>query len=253
MDERRTAIVTGAASGIGWAVAEALSAVNYAVVLVDINTEDGVALAARLDGHFIAADLAQRSDCRQVVEETIARFVRVDVLVNNAGFQHISPIDSFPEDKWDLMLAVMLTAPFLLTKYVWPHLQAQHWGRVINIASIHGQVASPYKAAYISAKHGLIGLTRTTALEGGNHGITVNAICPAYVRTPLVESQIAAQAESRGISADAVIEDVMLGPAAIKRLIEPAEVAALVTYLCSDAASAITGATLNIDLGWTAR
>lgn len=253
MDERRTAIVTGALGGIGRAVAEALTAANYVVVLVDINTEEGTTLAARLNGHFVAADLAQRRDCRRVVDETIDRFGRVDVLVNNAGFQHISPIESFPEDKWDLMLAVMLTAPFLLTKYVWPHLQAQHWGRVINIASIHGQVASPYKAAYISAKHGLIGLTRTTALEGGNHGITVNAICPAYVRTPLVESQIAAQAESRHISADTVIEDVMLAPAAIKRLIEPAEVAALVTYLCSDAASAITGAALNIDLGWTAR
>lgn len=253
MDKRRTAIVTGAASGIGRAIAEALAAANFAVVLVDINKADGADLAVNLDGYFLAADLAQRSECRRVVDETLARFGRVDVLVNNAGFQHVSPIESFPEDRWDVMLAVMLTAPFLLTKYVWPHLQAQAWGRVINIASIHGQVASPYKSAYVSAKHGLIGLTRTTALEGGDRGITVNAICPAYVRTPLVENQIAAQAESRQISADAVVEEVMLAPAAIKRLIEPAEVAALVTYLCSDAASAITGATLNIDLGWTAR
>lgn len=252
-DARRTAIVTGAASGIGRAVAEALASAGYAVVVVDVNAEDGTALASHLNGHFVAADLAQRSECRRVVDTTIDQCGRVDVLVNNAGFQHISPIESFPEDRWDAMLAVMLTAPFLLTKYVWPHLQAQRWGRVINMASIHGQVASPYKAAYISAKHGLIGLTRTAALEGGSHGITVNAICPAYVRTPLVENQIAAQAESRGISADAVVENVMLEPAAIKRLIEPSEVAALVTYLCSDAAAAITGATLNIDLGWTAR
>ncbi|MEZ4633884.1 MAG: 3-hydroxybutyrate dehydrogenase [Caldilineaceae bacterium] len=253
MSTRRTAVVTGAASGIGRAVADALAAAEYSVVVVDVNAEDGAALAATLGGHFVAADLTQRSECRRVVDEAIDRFGRVDVLVNNAGFQHISPIESFPEDKWDTMLAVMLTAPFLLTRYAWPHMQAQHWGRVINIASIHGQVASPYKAAYISAKHGLIGLTRTTALEGGEHGITVNAICPAYVRTPLVENQIAAQAASRGISPEDVVAHVMLEPAAIKRLIEPAEVAALVTYLCSDAASAITGATLNIDLGWTAR
>ncbi len=253
MEERRTAIVTGAASGIGHAVARALADAGYAVALVDINAQDGPEFAVALDGHFIPADLAQRSECRRVVDETITRFGRVDILVNNAGFQHIAPIESFPEDKWEAMLAVMLTAPFLLTKYVWPHLQAQHWGRVINMASIHGQVASPFKAAYISAKHGLIGLTRTTALEGGPHGITVNAICPAYVRTPLVESQIDAQAAARGISAEAVVETIMLEPAAIKRLIEPAEVAGLVTYLCSGAASAITGAALNIDLGWTAR
>lgn len=253
MDARRTAIVTGAASGIGRAVAEALAGSGNAVVIVDISAEDGAALAATLGGHFVAADLGQRNECRRVVDETIARFGRVDILVNNAGFQHISPIESFPEDKWDTMLAVMLTAPFLLTRYVWPYLQAQSWGRVINVASIHAQVASPYKAAYISAKHGLIGLTRTAALEGGSHGITVNAICPAYVRTPLVENQIAAQSASRGISADSVVQTVMLEPAAIKRLIEPSEVAALVTFLCSDAASAITGAMLNIDLGWTAR
>jgi 3-hydroxybutyrate dehydrogenase len=250
MSEGRVAIITGAASGIGRAVSVALAASGYRVAVVDLNETEA---AEALGGHFIGADLAQRKDCRQVVVATLEHFGRVDVLVNNAGFQHISPIESFPEETWEQMLAVMLTAPFLLTKYVWPHLQDQGWGRIINVASIHGQVASPFKVGYISAKHGLIGLTRTAALEGGPYGITVNAICPAYVRTPLVENQISAQALSRGISTDDVIERVMLEPAAIKRLIEPDEIGALVCYLCADTAAAITGATLNIDLGWTAR
>ena len=160
------------------------------------------------------------------------------ILINNAGFQHIDPIEVFPEDTWDKMLAVMLTAPFLLTKYVWGSMKTRGWGRIVNVSSIHGRVASPFKSAYITAKHGLIGLTRTAALEGGEHGITVNAICPAYVRTPLVENQIADQARTRGISTEDVVEQVMLEPAAIKRLITPEEVAALVVYLCSEAAGA---------------
>jgi 3-hydroxybutyrate dehydrogenase len=151
------------------------------------------------------------------------------------------------------MLTVMLTAPFLLTRYAWPALKAQNWGRIINISSILGLVASPHKAGYISAKHGLIGLTRAAALEGGAFGITVNAICPAYVRTPLVDNQIADQARTRGISPEEVIEKVMLEPAAVKRLIEPEEVADLVAYLCTPAAAVITGAALTMDLGWTAR
>jgi len=187
------------------------------------------------------------------VDETLARYGRIDILVNNAGFQHIDSIETFPEDIWDQMLAVMLTAPFLLTKYIWPTMKTQGWGRIVNIASIHGLVASPFKSAYVTTKHGLIGLTRETALEGGAHGITVNAICPAYVRTPLVEDQIADQARTHGLSPQEVIEQVMLAPAAIKRLITPEEVASLVVYLCSEPASAITGAAWAIDLGWTAR
>jgi 3-hydroxybutyrate dehydrogenase len=151
------------------------------------------------------------------------------------------------------MLALMLTAPFLLTRYCWPSMKKHKWGRVVNIASIHALVASPFKAGYISAKHGLIGLTRTAALEGGEHGITVNAICPAYVRTPLVDSQIADQARANRMSDDEVIEKIMLAPAAVKRLIEPQEVADFVAYLCGDAAGTITGAALTMDLGWTAR
>ena len=249
---QRVAIVTGGASGIGKAIVEALARQQYRVVSADIRP--GAYDAAVSDQiESLIADLSQRSACQQVVQETFNRHGRIDVLVNNAGFQHVDPIEDFPEDTWDNMLALMLTAPFLLTRYVWPAMQSQRWGRIINIASIHGVVASPYKSAYISAKHGLIGLTKCTALEGGDYGITVNAICPAYVATPLVENQIEAQAKAHDLSRDDVIEQVMLAPAAIKRLIEPDEIADFVLYLCSDSGAVITGASLMIDLGWTAR
>ena len=249
----RIAIVTGGASGIGRAVAEALAHGGHKMVVADLNEASGKAFAGTIGGHFVKADLSQREDCKRLVDETLAHYGGVHILVNNAGFQHIAPIEVFPEDTWDKMLAVMLTAPFLLTKYVWGAMKTYGWGRIVNVSSIHGRVASPFKSAYITAKHGLIGLTRTAALEGGEHGITVNAICPAYVRTPLVESQIADQARTRGISVEEVVEKVMLEPAAVKRLITPEEVAALIVYLCSDAAGAITGADWAIDLGWTAR
>ncbi len=253
MTDQRVAIVTGGASGIGKAVAETLAAQGDSVVVVDLNRERGEAVAQSIRGRCISADLSQRADCQRVVDKTLSQFSRIDILVNNAGFQHISPVEEFPEDTWDTMIAVMLTAPFLLTRYAWPSMKSRGWGRIVNMSSIHGLVASPFKSAYISAKHGMIGLTRTTALEGGPYGITVNAICPAYVRTPLVENQIADQARTRGLSEQDVIEKVMLEPAAIKRLIEPDEIGALVAFLCSDAASAITGIALPIDLGWTAR
>ena len=249
----RIAIVTGGASGIGKAVAEALADRGDRVVVADLNEAAGKEFADTIGGHFVKADLSQREDCKQLVDETLAHYRGVHILINNAGFQHIDPIEVFPEDTWDKMLAVMLTAPFLLTKYVWGSMKTHGWGRIVNISSIHGRVASPFKSAYITAKHGLIGFTRTAALEGGEHGITVNAICPAYVRTPLVESQIADQARTRGISIEDVVEQVMLEPAAVKRLITPEEVAALVVYLCSDIAGPITGADWTIDLGWTAR
>jgi 3-hydroxybutyrate dehydrogenase len=249
---KRVGIVTGAASGIGKAIAEALAKEGHAVVLADLHEEQGQEAAAAIGGHFVQADLAERAACRRLVDETLERFGQVDILVNNAGFQHINAIENFAEDTWEKMIAVMLTAPFLLTKYAWPSMQANKWGRVVNIGSVHSLRASPYKVGYISAKHGMVGLTRTTALEGAPHGITVNTVCPAYVRTPLVEAQIADQARTRGISESEVIEKVMLEPTAIKRLIEPEEIAALVMFLCSEYAGAATGVEWVMDLGWTA-
>lgn len=249
----KTALITGAGSGIGAAVASHLADLGANVAIVDLNSTAAHATATATGGLPITADLSLQADCRRAVDETVAHFGGLQIIVNNAGYQHIAPIVDFPEERWNHMLAVMLTAPFLLTKYAWPHLVAANWGRIVNISSIHGLVASPFKSAYIATKHGVIGLTKTAALEGAPHNITVNAICPAYVRTPLVENQIKAQAETRGIPEDEVIEKVMLEPAAIKRLIEPHEIAALVGYLCSDAAAVVTGVDWPIDLGWTAR
>lgn len=250
---KRVAIVTGGAGGIGQVITEALTQDGIQVVVADWQEAEGHAIATKFDTHAITTDLARREDCQRLVDETLTHYGRVDILVNNAGVQHIDPIENFPVDIWDNMLAVMLTAPFLLTKHVWPSMKANGWGRIINIASIHGLVASPFKSAYITAKHGLIGLTRTAALEGGEHGITVNAICPAYVQTSLVENQVTSQAQIHGLSPEDVITEVMLSSAAIKRFIKPEEVASLVAYLCSEAAGAITGAAWTIDLGWTAQ
>ncbi|MCB9104983.1 MAG: 3-hydroxybutyrate dehydrogenase [Anaerolineales bacterium] len=249
----KVAVVTGGASGIGLAIAERFAADGAKVVVSDINPEAGQAAADRLGGIFVQGDLSQRVACKMLIDRTVDAFGTIHILVNNAGFQHIEAVEEFPEDTWDKMIALMLTAPFLLTRYAWPYMKQQKWGRVVNMSSIHGVIASPFKAGYISAKHGMIGLTRTTALEGGPHGITVNAICPAYVRTPLVENQIADQARTRGLSEEEVIQNVMLEPAAIKRLIEPSEVAALVAYLCQDEAGVISGSPIMIDLAWTAK
>jgi len=248
----KVAVVTGAASGIGLAIAQRFAAEGARVVISDIDAEAGQSAAEQIGGLFVQGDLSLRSDCKGLIYQTVEEFGTVHILVNNAGFQYIDPVEAFPESTWDRMIALMLTAPFLLTRYVWPLMKKQQWGRVINIASVHGLRASPFKSAYISAKHGLMGLTKTTALEGGPHGITVHAICPAYVRTPLVENQVADQARTHGISEAEVIEQVMLKPAAIKRLVEPAEVANLALFLCRDEASAMSGAPVMIDLGWTA-
>jgi 3-hydroxybutyrate dehydrogenase len=251
--ESRVAIVTGGASGIGRATVERFAADGYKVAVVDLPGDAGTQLAEAVGGIFIGADLGQRSECKRVVDTTLEQFGRVDVLVNNAGFQHIDAIDEFPEDRWDTMLAVMLTAPFLLTRYVWPDMKQRGWGRIVNIGSIHSLRASPFKVGYISAKHGLLGLTRTAAVEGGPFGITVNLIAPAYVRTPLVEKQIADQARTRGIAPEDVVDKVMLEPAAIKRLIEPEEVADLVAFLCTETGGTMSGSVHEMALGWTAR
>ena len=250
---KKSAIVTGGASGIGKSIVEALSQKGYNVVVADINEKAGLLVAKKVNGFFIKVDLAVQESCLRLVNETIKEFGRIDILINNAGFQHVSPIEDFPEEKWNQMLSVMLTAPFLLTKYVWPYMKKQKWGRVVNIASIHGMVASSNKAGYISAKHGLIGLTRASALEGGSHGITINALCPAYVQTPLVENQIADQARVHKISEEEVVENIMLKSAAIKKIIAPGDIAAVVLLLCSDSGASITGACWTIDGGWTAQ
>ncbi|AMV73819.1 3-hydroxybutyrate dehydrogenase [Desulfuromonas carbonis] len=248
----KIALVTGAASGIGLAVAESLAAADNLVVLADINEEKGVAAAEKLGGLFVRTDLSRREDCKKLVEAAMERFGRVDIVISNAGIQHVSPVEDFPEEKWDFMIALMLTAPFLLTRYAWPSMKKNGWGRIIHINSVHGLVASPFKSAYIAAKHGVSGLTKTTALEGGAFGITVNSICPAYVRTPLVDNQIADQARVHNLSPEQVVETIMLKNAAIKRLIEPSEIGDLVLYLCSEKAACFTGSMITMDCGWTA-
>jgi 3-hydroxybutyrate dehydrogenase len=248
----KVALVTGAGSGLGRAIALAFGHAGAKVLAHDLRPE-AREVAEEIGGAFLQADLADQAAVRRLAEAALEEAGRVDILVNNAGFQHIAAVDEFPEEAWGRMLQVMLTAPFQLTKYLLPGMKQRGWGRIINISSVHGLVASPFKSAYISAKHGLLGLTKTVALEAGQHGVTANAICPAYVRTPLVENQIADQARTRGLPESEVVERVMLEPAAIRRLIEPEEVAALALFLASDTAGAITGGAHTIDLGWTAR
>jgi 3-hydroxybutyrate dehydrogenase len=247
--EERSAIVTGAASGIGRAIAERL-------------TDDGVrALAVDLEpawdgpGEPFAADLTTREGNKEAVEAALDRFGgRLDAVIANAGFQHVDPIAEFPEDRWYAIVAILLTSPFLLAKYAWDALaNAPGGGRFVGIASAHGLVASPYKAAYVSAKHGLLGLIKTVALEGADDGILATAVCPGFVRTPLVESQIESQAKAHGTEPDQVLDDVILAPHAVKRLIEPEEVAGVVAFLLGDGGRAFSGVPVTMDLGWTAR
>ena len=254
----KVAVITGAASGIGYAIAKSFAVAGANFVIADLDEAAGERAKAELqtlgvEGEFIAADVSKSTDVRRLIESAANRFGRIDILVNNAGLQHISPVILFPEERWDYLIGVMLTGTFLCCKNALPYMIRQKWGRVINIASLHGKVASPFKAAYISAKHGVLGLTKVIALEVAEHNITANAICPAYVRTPLVDQQIDEQARRHGISRDDVIRKIMTEPAAIHRLLEPEEVASLALYLCSDEASGITGAALDMDLGWTAR
>jgi 3-hydroxybutyrate dehydrogenase len=245
----KVAVVTGAASGIGRAIAENLAAGGARVIIADLQRDAGETVAAEVGGYFVETNLARAVDCQNLIQRTVEQFGTVHILVNNAGFQHIDAIDEFPEDVWDKMIAVMLTGPFRLTKACWPHMRRQQWGRIINIASVAAVRGHPFKAGYISVKHGLLGLTRATALEGGPHGITVHAVCPTWVSTPLVLNQIADQARTRGLKEEEVVEKVMAGSTAIGRLLAPKEVADLVRFLCSDAAAGMTGSPVMIDGG----
>lgn len=252
MANTKICIVTGAASGIGLDIAKNLAKDGCKVVMADIDGSNLVLSAERIHCDFFESDLSRAEACKNLVDYAIEKYGRVDILVNVAGIQTISPIEDFPEERWNLMLSLMLTAPFLLTKYVWTSMKENRWGRIINLNSIHGLVASEYKAAYVSAKHGLMGLTKTAALEGGKYGITVNSICPAYVKTPLVDNQIEAQALNHGISKEEVISKIMLEKAAVKTLLEPSVIVEAVKFLCSETGDNITGSALTIDGGWTA-
>jgi len=248
----KVVLLTGAGGGLGREIAK-LFAKEGARILASDMTDDGQVVAEEVGGAFIKADLSEPASVNRLAREALKDRGRVDILVNNAGFQHLAPVEEFPEDMWGKMIQVMLTAPFQLIKHLTPAMKETRWGRIINMSSIHGLVASPYKSAYVAAKHGLIGLTKTAALELGPSNITVNAICPAYTRTAIVEKQIRAQAASHGLSEKEVVEKIMLEPMAIKRMIEPEEVAGLALFLASEKAGAITGASYKIDLGWTAR
>lgn len=250
----RVALVTGGASGIGRAIAGQLTDLGARVAIVDLDAGASAVAAGSLPGAIAhPCDVADAEACADAVAAVEAQLGPVDILVNNAGLQHVSPIETFPIDRWRYLLDVMLVAPFALTRAVLPGMYRSGWGRIINLGSIHSLVASPNKSAYVAAKHGLLGLTRATALEAGPHGVTVNAICPAFVRTPLVAGQMAALSQAEDIPLENVVQRVMLAPAAVRRLIEPDDVAAYAAYLCSDAAASITGSAQVIDGGWTAR
>ena len=255
----RIAIVTGSTSGIGLGIARALAEAGADVVLNGLGDAQEIE-AVRADladatGRTIGFDGANLMDpagARAMVERATAAFGRVDILVNNAGIQHVSPIESFPEAKWDAIIALNLSAAFHATKVCFGAMKAAGWGRIVNIASAHGLVASPFKSAYVAAKHGVIGLTKTIALEGAEFGVTCNAICPGYVWTPLVDGQVDDTAKARGLTREQVIRDVLLAAQPTKRFAEVDELGALAAFLCTDAARSITGTALPVDGGWTA-
>jgi 3-hydroxybutyrate dehydrogenase len=245
----RRALVTGAASGIGAAIAERLATAGAVVVAVDRDGNGLEKLAERLGAAAVepvVADLADLDGIANLPSD-------VDILVNNAGIQHVAPIEQFPLETFELILGLMLHAPFRLVRQSLPHMYARGWGRVVNVSSAHGLRASAFKSAYVTAKHGLEGLSKVIALEGAPHGVTSNCVNPGYVRTPLVERQIADQAAAHGIPESEVIEKVMLEGMAVKRLVEPAEVAELTVFLCGPSSASMTGASFAMDGGWTAR
>jgi 3-hydroxybutyrate dehydrogenase len=243
----QVALVTGAAGGIGRAIAGRLVDDGWQVLAVDLAPDaDG-------PGEPFPADLTTRAGNRSAVDAALERFGRLDAVIPNAGFQHVSSVEEFDEDRWDALVALLLTSPFLLSRHAWPALRASGNGRIVVLASVHGLVASPFKAGYVSAKHGVLGLVKTLALEGAPQGIRASAVCPGYVRTPLVEAQVADQARVHGIPEDRVLEEVLLAPQALKRMLEPSEVADAVAFLLGPSGSAFTGAPLVMDGGWTAR
>ncbi|MFJ6676497.1 3-hydroxybutyrate dehydrogenase [Actinosynnema sp. NPDC091369] len=242
----RTALVTGAGSGIGRACAVALARAGVKVHLVDRDGDSVTEAARETGGTEHVVDLAADDPVRDLPAE-------VDILVNNAGLQHVAPVHEFPPDRFELLQRVMVTAPFRLARHVLPHMYQRGWGRVVNISSVHGTRASAFKSAYVAAKHGLEGLSKVVALEGATHGVTSNCVSPGYVRTPLVENQVADQARAHGIGPEQVLADVMLTRHAIKQLIEPVEVASVVLWLCGPHSGHVTGSSFTIDGGWTAQ
>jgi 3-hydroxybutyrate dehydrogenase len=260
MLQGKTAIITGSTSGIGLGIAEAFARSGANVVLNGFGDTMQIEriradLAARTNARVVysPADMSKPKAIEQMVRQTTDAFGAVDIMVNNAGIQHVAPIEEFPEEKWEAILAINLSSAFHATKLVLPAMRRKGWGRLINVASAHALVASPYKAAYVAAKHGVLGLTKVTALETAEEGITCNAICPGYVRTPLVEQQIDDQARAHGIAREKVISDVLLQRQPNKRFVEVAELAALALFLCSDNGASVTGVALPMDGGWTAQ
>ena len=255
----KSAIITGSSSGIGLGIAEGLAKAGVNVMMNGIEPEDQVEPdRARLEAlgvsaKYSRANLMESSGVQSLVDETVEIFGQVDILVNNAGIQFVSPVEEFPEDKWNAILSLNLTAAFLGIKAVVPGMKERGWGRIINVASAHGLVASPFKSAYVAAKHGVLGLTKTVGLELAQAGVTVNAICPGYVLTPLVEKQIPDTAKARGLTEEEVKRDVMLAAQPTKRFVSVEELADTAVFLCSDGAASITGTSISVDGGWIAQ